>query len=147
MLERCLELLRSGTMGVLATSDGEQPHTSLMGFIADEDGRRLWMVSSKDSQKWLNIAQRPRVSFLVDTREECRTRERSGLEALTVEGHVTLVDVSSDEGQSAKARLLKLNPYLEEFFSEPDCVLFYLKIHTLLLLTGINTPFHFEFQS
>ncbi len=39
---------------VLATTDGETPHCSLMAYIPDESGERLYLVTSSASRKYQN---------------------------------------------------------------------------------------------
>jgi predicted amidohydrolase len=61
---------------VLATTDGETPHCSLMAHVPDDSGERLYLFTSSASRKYQKLRCRPRVRLLIDTRDE-QQRERT----------------------------------------------------------------------
>jgi nitroimidazol reductase NimA-like FMN-containing flavoprotein (pyridoxamine 5'-phosphate oxidase superfamily) len=83
MLKKINALILRKDSCVLATTDGETPHCSLMAYIPDESGERLYLVTSNASRKYQNIRRHPRVSLLIDTRGE---QQRKLTQAVTVTG-------------------------------------------------------------
>ncbi len=52
MLEKIDSLILRKNSCVLATTDGKTPHCSLMAYIPDESGERLYLVTSSASRKY-----------------------------------------------------------------------------------------------
>ncbi|NJB68000.1 nitroimidazol reductase NimA-like FMN-containing flavoprotein (pyridoxamine 5'-phosphate oxidase superfamily) [Desulfobaculum xiamenense] len=145
MLETSLALIASQSFCVLATSNGDRPHTSLMTYVPSASRRSLYMVTARESRKWRNLFANPEASLLIDTRvEHPERRERPAICALTVSGLAVEVHDMA-ERQAAKDALLARNPALAMFFDTPDCVLFRVDARSLLLLSGVADAFHHEF--
>jgi len=101
---------------VLATTDGETPHCSLMAYVPDDSGERLFLITSSASRKYQNIRRHPRVSLLIDTRGE---QQRKFTQALTVTG---TADILQDTGEIAqvKATFVRQHPDLAGFIRKDE---------------------------
>lgn len=142
MIERMIHLLRSKDLCVLATVSDGTPHCSLMAYVLDETGRSLYMATRKDTTKFENLRKNPRVSLLVDTRDEGTGGDGNPTRALTVDGRFEPVD-REDEGARARAALLERHPRLEPLLGDPEAVILRVRIESLLLLDG-PVEAHFE---
>jgi general stress protein 26 len=70
MLEKMRAIVRGNDLCVLATVSEGRPHCSLMSYISDEEGREIYMISHKQTKKYLNLMENPAISLLIDTREK-----------------------------------------------------------------------------
>lgn len=142
MIERMKALLRDKDLCVLATAAGGTPHCSLMAYVTDEDGTALFMATMKNTTKYANLSENPRVSLLVDTRDDTAGSETAATQALTVAGRCEVLE-ETEAASSARTRLLHRHPSLQEVLEHPDTVVLRVAIESFLLLDGPREA-HFE---
>lgn len=146
LVTRCLDLLASRNMCVLATCDPTSshgnsdaaPHTSLMAYTLDEERRHLLMVSPANSKKVRNLSVNPMVSCMVDTREDalCHGKNRYAVQALTVTARLT--SPSPDEAPALVEQVIAAHPHLETFARKPGNSVVRLEITAFQLLDGLE---------
>ena len=141
MLRKMKNLLKEKDICVLATVSGNQPHCSLMAYVADEDGRQIYMVTLRDTKKFKNLIQNPAVSLLIDTREDDAGSQRSQAKALTVNG--VFQRVEREKQTPMQARILERHPHLRDLFTKGEAEIFCVRIESFQLLEGA-TDSHFE---
>lgn len=140
MLDKMKEIIRRNDLCVLATVSEGRPHCSLMSYVSDEEVREIYMVSQKESRKYLNLIRNPSVSLLIDTREEDRAVEEEKIKALTVEGEYRPLNDPLKKA-SARLRLLKQNPHLTVFLNDPQSEIFSIRLKSFQLLDGVKDAF------
>jgi len=136
----CVDLLCSNSILVLATQGEDGPYTSLMAYSCTSDGREIYMLSSKKSQKWVNIQNNPQVSLLVDDRDGKLKQNRSSIKALTVTGEFIKID--AEKKDTIMKHFAIDNPEINSSFSGPDCDIICIKATSFLLLDGPQQAFH-----
>ncbi len=135
-MEEMRKILKSQNLCVLATFSKEEPHCSLMAYIADDTCRSLYMLTPKKTRKFANLNANPAVSLLIDTRlADGRAQPRDTICALTVSGRCAVVE-DSDWEKSICERFLRVHPHLATFVKEEDIAVFEVKIASLQLLQG-----------
>jgi nitroimidazol reductase NimA-like FMN-containing flavoprotein (pyridoxamine 5'-phosphate oxidase superfamily) len=140
MLEKMKELIKTNDLCVLATVSNGLPHCSLMSYLSDEEGREIYMVSQKDTRKFLSLIQNPGVSLLIDTREEEMGQPRGHVKALTAKGEFQPID---DPVKLAliRSRFLKQFPHLTVFLEDPQSEIFSIRLKSFQLLNGVKDVF------
>ncbi|WP_243545272.1 pyridoxamine 5'-phosphate oxidase family protein [Pseudodesulfovibrio tunisiensis] len=138
-------LIASRDICVLATTNGEEPHTSLMAYAAETDGTVLYLVTRKASRKYLNILTVPRVSLLIDTRDEHLTEDRASMLALSVNGTAEPITDSTVAGPCME-RFLDRHPDMEGFVSREDSVFLRIRAESFLLLRGPESARHVKLE-
>ncbi|TVM15789.1 pyridoxamine 5'-phosphate oxidase family protein [Oceanidesulfovibrio indonesiensis] len=138
-LAQVLALIETQDMAVLATTDGNEPHASLMAYVSADGGRTIYLATGASSTKYRNIAAHPRVSLLVDTREVsiCPGSDapRSSIQALTAGGRA---EVIPQEQSGEPKRLFRIaHPHMQAFLDDPDTIFLAVRITDLLLLNGL----------
>ena len=133
MIHQMKAILKTNSIGVLATSAGNIPHCSLMAYITDTDGDRLFFVTLKQTRKFTTMIENPSVSFLIDTRMS--HLDRHAIQALTVSGKCTPVPDPSDASQLL-TQLTEHHPHLIEIIKHPDAVVMECRIESMQLLNG-----------
>ncbi len=143
MLEDCQRILRNQDLCVLATAGPEGAHCSLMGYALDDSESTVICVTERGTRKYRNMQANPRVSVLVDTRDEhLGSNNREKMQALTL-GCLAL-ELSGTQREAALKRLAKLQPQLQKLLTAPDVAVMALEIKSYQLLTGATDIFRHE---
>jgi general stress protein 26 len=140
MLGKMKELVKANDLCVLATVANGKPHCSLMSYLSDEEGREIYMISQKETRKFLSLIENPGVSLLIDTREEKIGEHRGNIKALTVTGEFQLID-DPDKISHIRSRFLKQLPHLSVFIDDPESIIFSIRIKSFQLLDGVKDVF------
>ena len=138
MLNRIKSLIKRKTSCVLATTDGNTPHCSLMAYIVTNDGDRLYLVTPRNTRKFENISRHPGVSLLIDTRGE---QSRSQTEALTVTGTCQIVE-DIEEITKVTAAFKRQHPHLEALIGKGSIAFLYVAFESFLFLEGPEKAHH-----
>ena len=94
-MEKALALIKKRNTAVLATCSGDVPTTSLMIYYFDEAKQRIIMLTMRGSLKEINIVENPRVSVLIDSREDS-PGEFGSVAALTLSCKPELVEAEEE---------------------------------------------------
>jgi nitroimidazol reductase NimA-like FMN-containing flavoprotein (pyridoxamine 5'-phosphate oxidase superfamily) len=137
-LKKINDLLLRKDSCVLATSDGETPHCSLMAYVAGESGQRLYLVTSRASRKYQNILCQPRVSLLIDTRGE---QQRELTQAVTITGNCEILQDTAEISE-VKANFVRQHPQLADFIRKNDVDVMCVQIDFFLLLEGPERAYY-----
>jgi general stress protein 26 len=140
MLDKMKEVIQSQDMCVLATVSGDKPHCSLMAYVTDKDCRSIYLITHKDTSKYLNIVENPSVCMLIDTRLIHRGEERHSAKALTVNGVAESI-VESTERVSFYTDFLERHRHMKDFASHPNAEVLAVRIKSLQLLDGVSTAY------
>ena len=115
MMKKNMQIINDLVTGedicVLATMDGNMPHTSLMVFFADHAAMKFYFLTRSSSRKYKNLKQNPHVSLLIDRRDEDL--------ALSITGHHLPIKKEQTVEAIKKLYLLK-HPEMEEFANHPE---------------------------
>ncbi len=138
MINTMKSLLRRKSSCVLATTDGDRPHCSLMAYITSEDAERLFLVTPRNTRKYRNIKHHPNVSLLIDTRGE---QTRNNTQALTLSG--TCYPMGDDEEMSVvKEAFNREHPHLHDLIGKGDAVFLCVEFDSFLFLNGPDNAHH-----
>jgi nitroimidazol reductase NimA-like FMN-containing flavoprotein (pyridoxamine 5'-phosphate oxidase superfamily) len=140
MLEKMKDMVKGNDLCVLATVSEGRPHCSLMSYISDEEGHEIYMISHKQTRKYLNLMGNPTVSLLIDTREEEKGQRRIYIKALTVTGEFQTIS-DPEKKDVIRARFLKSHSHLTDFLNDPGAEIFSIRIRSFQLLDGVKDAF------
>lgn len=142
-LVRMRALLLMKDTAVLATAgpDGA-PHTSLMAYLALETEPDTLYLLTPPSRKLENMRSNPRVSLLIDTREDAARDETSlpqaqRVQALTVTGEAEVVENGQEAGLLREA-LLARHPRLTSLAEAGETLVVRVKALRYQLLSGAS---------
>lgn len=138
MRDRMFDLLQRQRSCVLATSSADRPHCSLMGYLADPEAGRLYLVTLADTRKYRNLQANPHCSLLIDDRGG--GANRGGTRALTVEGDGATVTDRLRADRLAR-RMEAAHPHLAGLLGHPERVIVEIRIRRLILLDGPETAY------
>ena len=139
MIDKIKALIRRKSSCVLATTDGNIPHCSLMAYITLEKADRLYLVTPSNTKKYRNIRNHPDVSLLIDTRGE---QVRESTQALTVAGTCYVLEVD-EEIASVKEAFNRHHPHLQDFIRKLEVVFVCVEFNSFLFLEGPERA-HYE---
>lgn len=117
---------------VLATVEGNQPHTSLMTYFVDHATMKFYFLSRKSSRKNKNLRKNPHVSLFIDRRDEKQT--------LSIQGVYAPIKKKQTIEAIIKLFLLK-HPHLRHFAEDPDTELIRIMGQSAQLITGFEDSF------
>lgn len=115
-------------------SEANEPHTSLMTYISDQDGKRIHMITSTQTKKWKNLISNQNVSLLIDTRES----DNDPIKALTVKGKY----IPTDDKENVLKMLILRYPFLKGISNQKDAELFTIQVQSFQLLEGIHDLYY-----
>ena len=143
LLSEIQTLLRSKLFGVLATQGTEYPYCSLVGFAASEDARSLYFATLRETRKYKNLSDIPRVSLLIDDQAN-QASDLSRARALTVLG--IALEVGQDVREDALALYLRKHPHLEEFVTASNCALVRIQVSNYILVSNFQRVREYTMQ-
>ncbi len=114
------ELLATQSLGVLATSAGGHPYTTLVGFAVNANLQEIFFATHRSTRKYANLSGDERVTLLIDNRSN-RAEDFRSAAALTAFG--TAREVAAEEQDNLKQLFLGKHPMLKEFVLSPGCAL------------------------
>ncbi|MBN1906849.1 MAG: pyridoxamine 5'-phosphate oxidase family protein [Deltaproteobacteria bacterium] len=137
MIEKMKQMVKDEKYCVLATALNNKPHCSLMAYTVDKECKNLYMVTSKDSDKYRNLQTNASVSLLIDTRA---SRKGESAKALTVKGRFSHIE---DENTLSlvKEGLIERHPELAVFLNDNSSCVFSIEIDSFQLLDGFTNSY------
>ncbi len=141
MLEKMLAFIRDNDLCVLATTDGQSPHASLMAYLPGDQGRKLYLITSVNTRKYHNITANPQVSLLIDDRLQ-GSRQGAGAKALTVGGHCA--PLAGQEQEDVRAQFAQRLPRLAAIAADPAARVLEVNVRTLQLLASPTESIYIE---
>jgi len=136
MIDAAKKIISENTFCVLSTCYNDLPNTSLMQYISDESGFKIYMLTLKGSSKYQNIERNPRVSLLIDTRGNHPNGEGQ-IQALTIYGRANLME-NSDWCRNITSDLIKKFVDLTPLSENENCVVIEVCAESLLLLDSVD---------
>jgi nitroimidazol reductase NimA-like FMN-containing flavoprotein (pyridoxamine 5'-phosphate oxidase superfamily) len=134
-------LFASQRLAVLATQGADEPHTSLVAFVATEDLRRLVFATERETRKFGDLAANPRVALLVDDRSH---RATDLAEATAVSAAGRACEVRGEERESLARLLLSKHPMLKPFVAQPGCALVQVEVGVYRVVTRFQSVAEFH---
>lgn len=132
----CNAMLEENSYCVLSTCKDNRTNSSLMLYLPDPTGTRLYMITSKDSLKYRNIEANPEVSLLIDNREHLHEMT-TPVKAMTVFGQASFITDETEKSELL-SRLVERHSRLQAISSLEDVCLIQVEIRSFLFLDGIN---------
>ncbi len=120
---------------VLATSQDNRPHTSLMGFAPSEDCTTFFMATYRNTNKFANLQANPYVSLFLDDRGTHPEHGRRETMALTIHGLAEILEIP-EQCRTVADRLRQRLPHLRDFLDGPDIAFIAVQAADFLLLRG-----------
>lgn len=131
-------LVQGKNLCVLATTDGIEPHASLMNYVVDHAVMKFYFLSRKDSLKNKHIKKHPHVSILIDRRDE--------YQALTIQGVYAPIKTQQTVKAITKLFLMQL-PHMKKFADHPDTELIRIEAKSGSLAQGLDEIFTTKFTN
>ncbi len=142
MISKVKKILQNNNLCVLSTCSKDVPDASLMLYICDESCTKMYMLTLKDSTKYLNIAGNKNVSILVDTRDSEKD-ETSQTKALTINGQAYIIEAGEITDKLIK-QLINKHDRLVNLASNKDVRVVEVLIKDILFLEDVDTANHIK---
>ena len=103
---------------VLATSNKNQPYTSLVAFAITEDLKKLVFITPRDTRKFQYLSENNRVSLMIDNSENQKV-DISKAVGITITGKSR--DSSGKERETLLNLFISKHPQMNEFAFSKGC--------------------------
>ncbi|MGC8491077.1 MAG: pyridoxamine 5'-phosphate oxidase family protein [Syntrophobacteraceae bacterium] len=128
-------LLSTQKLAVLSTYSAGQPYSSLVAFAASQDRDCILFATQRDTRKFANILEHPRVAMLVDNRENLES-DFDTASAATILGEAC--ELSGREREEPLRLFLQKHPPLEKFATASSCALIQVQVKTFILVENFR---------
>jgi len=103
--------------GVLATSDDNQPYTSLLAFANTADLKYIFLAMGSSSYKFQNLTKNQKIAFFIDNRSNDNF-DTSDAYAITAFG--TASPIQNKERKDVEKIYLTRHPQLQQFIQSEN---------------------------
>ncbi len=137
-----VEFLDSQRVAVLSTIGPKDPYSCLMSFDVTRNLDGVFFVTKRARRKYRNIVHNPRVSLVIDNRDN-ENFDLMGTKVITIIG--SAVDYRESDIAVYRDLLKRKHPYLSEFIDEDDTVLIMLKPELVYIIDRFERVQAFEY--
>jgi general stress protein 26 len=131
-----IKILLDNNLCVLCTCKNNIPNSSLMFYICDNRCTKMYMLTLKESTKYLNIINNTNVSLLIDTRDNINDKT-TPIKALTISGEASIVD-DKDTSKKLIDQIIKKHDKLLDLASNKNVCVVQISIKSVLLLESVD---------
>ena len=129
------KILTAQRFAVLATDKAGQPYGSLVAFVASEDFSSLFFATIRETSKFKNMTENPRVALLADDRMNRGSDLRDAV-AVTAVGEAW--EIVGQERASAVPAYLSKHPDLKGFIEDPRCALMKVSVSKYVIVSAFQ---------
>jgi len=125
------KLIQLQNLAVLGTSNGDNPHCSIVNFSATDDLQSIVFATNRCTRKYSNLINNRRVSLLIDNRSN-QGSDLYRTVAVTVFGNAR--ELALEEKAPFLLHHLIKHPSLVEFTDSPNCALILVEVERYLVV-------------
>ena len=133
------KILNNQYLAVLATNTGNAPYTSLIGFMASQDLKKIYFATFSNTRKYHNITKHSQVSLLIDSRTNRGGEDFKNSSAITILGDAQTVP--SVQQNDIVSLYLDKFCHLQDFISDPQCALIRITVDRYILVQRFQEVF------
>jgi nitroimidazol reductase NimA-like FMN-containing flavoprotein (pyridoxamine 5'-phosphate oxidase superfamily) len=133
--ERLAALLQDEPLAVLATSQKNAPYANLVAFAAARDLKAIYFCTPKNTRKFQNLAENPKVCFLIHNQGGKKGDFDAGL-AVTALGLCR--EVSPENKEQVRELFLNKHPELTTFLDSAETALMHFKVENYICVSGLS---------
>jgi uncharacterized protein YhbP (UPF0306 family) len=119
------DLLAFQNLAVMATQEGGQPFTNLVGFVATDDLKYLVFATTRATRKYARLMVDSRMSMMIDNRQN-QASDFHNATAVAAIGRVE--EVKGTEKAAFMKLYLSKHSHLKAFVTAPNCALMKLRV-------------------
>lgn len=113
-----VDLFAQEALAVLATSENDRPHASLVAVAARDDLKQVVFATPRATRKYTNLQANPNASLLVDDTTGSPSDFHNAM-AVTIQG--TAAEPTGAERPAAARLLTDRHPHLQGFVEADSC--------------------------
>jgi len=132
--KRLNELLTDQRLAVLSSNMKGRPYPNLIAFAHTDDLKYLFFATLRNSIKYTNIKNDPKISMLIDNRGNLPSDISKAI-AVSVFGTAAEIDC---EDENCMDVYLKKHPYLKDFLNMPGCALLKIKVERFQVVSNFQ---------
>ena len=130
--QKISRLLKQQSLAVLGTHGKNEAYQSLVAFTVHNNLKNILFATDKNTRKYRNIKEHPKVAVLVDNRLNKRDDFYKTIA-------VTALGVARETNNVERKKLLKVHearhPAIKAFLQKRECALFKIKVSSYYLVS------------
>lgn len=129
-LNEVCQVLKTQSLGILATQTEEYPYLTLVSFVSSNDIKTIIFATLKESRKYENIQENKKVSIFIGSQKNI-IEDYKDAKALSFYGIIK--KTTKKQSSEYKKLYLKKHPHFAEFLSDPQCKLMVISVKKITL--------------
>jgi len=130
--EKLRNLLEEQRFAVIATKSKNELYTNLVTFYAEDNLKKIYFPTSKNTTKYKNLSAYSKISILIDNRGNKPEDIKNAMA-------VTAVGLSREtKNLNVVKNFLKKHPYLKDFVNSNDCVMIEIELEKYILVDNFQ---------
>jgi hypothetical protein len=143
-----VEMLNASRLCHMATSDGTEPHLSLMNFSYYQQEEVIILATRRDTKKYIQLSECPIVAILIhDFPHLVSTNgdEKHGKTfSITLNGHVSICIQGSDEENKFRQIHISKNPDYQQFIVGDHIAIIIVKVEKARVVDNSDNVQHWN---
>jgi len=137
--EKLSNFLKKQRFAVIATQGNNELYTNLVTFLVNQNIKKIYFPTSKNTKKFKNLSSNSMVSILIDNRVN-KPKDIKNAIAVTVIGKSKEI-----KDKKVNKKFLKKHPYLKEFVTSKDCAMIEIDVEKYIIVEKFQNVNIFKF--
>ena len=141
--EKIKKLISEQFFFILCTQGEGQPYGSLIAYAFQDNLKKFFFATSKNTRKYKLLSKCPKVAIVIDGR--CKNQnEFLKIDVLTATGNAIQLAKTEKDFKKDISLLINRHPYLNKFLESNNTVLFCLDVENYIYVTHFQKVFEWK---
>ena len=142
-IKKIIKLVREQFFFILCTQGEGQPYGSLIAYAFQDDLKKFFFATSKNTRKYKLLSKCPKVAVVIDGR--CKNQDEfMKIDVLTATGNAMQLAKTEKDFKKDISLLKNRHPYLNKFLESNNTVLFCLDVENYIYVTHFQEVFKWK---
>jgi uncharacterized protein YhbP (UPF0306 family) len=142
-IKKIIKLVREQFFFILCTQGEGQPYGSLIAYAFQDDLKKFFFATSKNTRKYKLLSKCPKVAVVIDGR--CKNQDEfMKIDVLTATGNAMQLAKTEKDFKKDISLLKNRHPYLNKFLESNNTVLFCLDVENYIYVTHFQEVFEWK---
>jgi len=142
-IKKIIKLVSEQFFFILCTQGEGQPYGSLIAYAFQDDLKKFFFATSKNTRKYKLLSKCPKVAVVIDGR--CKNQDEfMKIDVLTATGNAMQLAKTEKDFKKDISLLKNRHPYLNKFLESNNTVLFCLDVENYIYVTHFQEVFEWK---
>ena len=141
--EKIKKLVSEQFFFIPCTQGEGQPYGSLITYAFQDDLKKFFFATSKNTRKYKLLSKCPKVAIVIDSR--CKNQDEFiKIDVLTATGNTIKIEKNEKDFKKDISLLKNRHPYLNKLLESNNTVLFCLDVEKYIYVTNFQEVFEWK---